>query len=165
MDVEKILSKYDKVVTMAQRGEPNEAANAAKIAATMRSKHEWLHDEWRRRQEQAPQESVQASGQGDSAVWDGLNWGRMWNVARETVNKAREFTQSMADTQYAIDVADEVAFSVREDTMRGGWRINTHFPEAMITDLHEMNEMQRRAFVEHVAIHYRAWLDELFLED
>lgn len=163
MDVERILAKYEKVVTMAQRGEANEAANAAKIAASMRQKHDWLHDEWRRRQEQPAPQAV--SPPESSGVWDGVDWGRMWNVAKDTVNKAREFTQSMMDTQYAVEVADDVPMKVREDTISGGWRLNTHFPEGMIDELHTMNEMQRRAFVDHVAERYRAWLDELFLDD
>jgi hypothetical protein len=166
MDVERILAKYEKVVTMAQRGEANEAANAAKIAASMREKHDWLHDEWRRRQEAAQQPSHDHSAEPPGhGIWDGVDWGRMWNVAKDTVNKAREFTQSMADVHHAIDVADEATMSARQDMRRGGWQLNTWFSDEVVEELSEMNEMQRQAFVDHVATRYRAWLDELFLDD
>jgi hypothetical protein len=164
MDEEKILLKYEKVVTLAQRGEANEAANAAKIAASMREKYPWVHDRWREWQNAKQQQAQQPKSE-SSSRWDSVDWESVWDMARSTVNRAREFTQAMADVQHATNVADDVFMEARELSPSGTWRLDTRFSAEIIEEVRVMNAMQRRAFVEHVAEHYRSWLDELFLEE
>jgi hypothetical protein len=161
---QKILLKYEKVMGMALRGEPNEAATAANIAAAMRKEHPWLEKGYEEKVKSADSRS-EGEHRTPGRDTDGWTINDVFTMAREAANKAREFTHAMADTQAAVDMADNTAMHVFMEDSTQSWHINTVFSSSEIEDLSSMNPLQLRSYVDSLSERYREWLGELFLND
>jgi hypothetical protein len=161
---EKILRKYAKVMQMALRGEPNEAATAANIAAEMRVEYPWLAKAYAE-QTETDDKTDSAPNHGTREADSGWNWNDVFGIAKEAAQKAREFTHAMADTEAAVDMADGTEMKVYQNERSMSWHIDTEFSAQDIEVLQDMNPLQLRTYVDSLTERYREWLGQLFLDD
>ena len=161
---EKILRKYEKVMQMALRGEPHEAATAANIAAEMRMQNPWLERAYAKHTETDDKpDSAPDHGTAEADVrW---NWNDVFGMAKEAAQKAREFTHAMADTEAAVDMAEGTEMKVYQKERSMSWHIDTVFSAQDIEVLQDMNPLQLRTYVDSLTERYREWLGQLFLDD
>lgn len=167
----KVLEKYEKILTMAERAEGNERATAAGIAAKMRLQHPTLEADY---EQYVYRKLVEESDKGEdfsggsehpqhtySSPNQHQNTGSpFWDFAQNIYHTAADFASTISDAVMGTHLARQVKVTSRLNR-KDSVVVSFSLSPDVLDHLDEFNGAQRIAFRNSVLAMVQEELDEI----
>jgi len=166
----KVLEKYEKILTMAERAEGNERATAAGIAAKMRLQHPTLEADYeqyvyRKLVEESGKDegfpdSAQSQNYPSSSDQTQSASSPFWDFAQNIYHTAADFASTISDAVMGTHLARQVRVTSRLNR-KDSVVVSFSLTSEVLDHLDEFNGAQRVAFRNSVLAMVQQELDEI----
>ena len=116
-----LIIKYLKIQALAQRGEPGERDNAAKLLAKLEAENPALRSQVEQfvRKREAPPDNLPPGvtpkypPKGSTGFWNPGNWENIFQYAQSAVHTAYDFAEKVAHAQRGTYLADSIGLRTK----------------------------------------------------